>query len=429
MKHVKWLIIVFICAVTTVNLSCSRNVFDQEKYQEIIDSLSPVDTIDPNHDWILNASKVLIVNVPEIENVERIQVLTANPREKGDAEIVGEAFASSGDRVTMSISYPKIVSTLYVAAVDEEGYYTISSFAPATTSIINFDEVIVDHEKISYEPQPQQFTYCFEEEYPQPGDYDYNDVVVRIAQKRTGEKEMRFDVQLAAVGGMKQLAACIRLINYKYDDIESVKTVDDLSFNKSANGKEIADQMLVVLKDKSVFLRGRNNEAVINLFVDAHWATGDLLDENYGVMTRKKYNVANSSGGDYQMMVPRKISYVVTFKDASDLNNLSMDKIDPFIIEEYNGGFFEVHTYIHRSAQVLNPYPTSPVRGLPWALSVPSSNFCWPLEGVNMGFLMKKATFGAYQTMGHSFGHWAMDQTKALDWYLFPSETRVFRFN
>ena len=187
--------------------------------------------------------------------------------------------------------------------------------------------------------------------------------------------------------------------------------------------------MLVVLKDKSVFLRGRNNEAVINLFVDAHWATGDLLDENYGVMTRKKYNVANSSGGDYQMMVPRKISYVVTFKNASDLNNLSMDKIDPFIIEEYNGGFFEVHTYIHRSAQVLNPYPTSPVRGLPWALSVPSSNFCWPLEGVNMGFLMKKATFGAYQTMGHSFGHWAMDQTKALDWYLFPSETRVFRFN
>ena len=264
MKHVKWLIIVFICAVTTVNLSCSRNVFDQEKYQEIIDSLSPVDTIDPNHDWILNASKVLIVNVPEIENVERIQVLTANPREEGDAEIVGEAFASSGDRVTMSISYPKIVSTLYVAAVDEEGYYTISSFAPATTSIINFDEVIVDHEKISYEPQPQQFTYCFEEEYPQPGDYDYNDVVVRIAQKRTGEKEMRFDVQLAAVGGMKQLAACIRLIDYKYDDIESVKTVDDLSFNKSANGKEIADQMLVVLKDKSVFLRGRNNEAVIN---------------------------------------------------------------------------------------------------------------------------------------------------------------------
>ena len=104
MKHVKWLIIVFICAVTTVNLSCSRNVFDQEKYQEIIDSLSPVDTIDPNHDWILNASKVLIVNVPEIENVERIQVLTANPREEGDAEIVGEAFASSGDRVTMSIS-------------------------------------------------------------------------------------------------------------------------------------------------------------------------------------------------------------------------------------------------------------------------------------------------------------------------------------
>ena len=198
MKHVKWLIIVFICAVTTVNLSCSRNVFDQEKYQEIIDSLSPVDTIDPNHNWILHASKVLIVNVPDIENVEKIQVLTANPREKGDAEIVGETFASAGERVTMSISYPKIVTTLYVAAVDEEGYYTITPFTPATTSIVNFDEVISDHEKISYEPQPQEFTYCFEEEYPQPGDYDYNDVVVRIAQKRTGEKEMRFDVQLAA---------------------------------------------------------------------------------------------------------------------------------------------------------------------------------------------------------------------------------------
>ena len=145
------------------------------------------------------------------------------------------------------------------------------------------------------------------------------------------------------------------------------------------------------------------------------------------MMDRKKYNVYNTVSSDHPQFVPRSITYVVTFKSSAGLNGFSMDQLDPFIIKSYNGGNFEVHQYVYRDAQVLYNYSLSVIENLPWALCIPMGDFRWPLEGKNMGFIMREVhTYGAYQTSGHSFGEWAMDHNKATDWYYYPNKNNVF---
>ena len=428
MKQVTLMSLVAFCAMLLTGVSCQREVFDEKKYEELLDSICPVDSIDINHNWVLTTTTDLLVMMPEGMNAEKVQILTSNPRQSGNAQIVGQAYVPDGEKRMMRISFPSTLSTLYAALVDRNGKYTLEEFIPGEQSLVSFSKPIFESEEISYEPQLQTYTYCFEEEYPKPGDYDYNDVVLRISQERTGRTEMRYHVTLTAVGANKQVGACLRLVDVPYNDVESVSTVNDLSFNV-ANGKTISDQMMYVLTDKSLFTKGRHDEVVLNLFVDAHWATGEKMDDNFGMMGRKKYNVTKGTSGTTQMMVPREITYVVTFKDENILNNMSLDQLDPFIVEEFNGGRWEVHTYEYRHAQVLYPYTGSKIAKLPWAFKIPSGTFRWPLEGVNIGFIIDgKILFGAYATEGHSFGEWAMDHSRFLDWYLerYATSTRVF---
>ena len=420
-----------LCAILIMIIAgsaCKREMYDEQTHQDMMDSVSPVDSVDALHTWILTTTKTLMVTTPDTGAIKMVKILTANPRETGNAEVVGEAYAAAGKTVTMAVTYSNRLTTLYAAAVDSSDYYTITRFEPNVSSAVDFSGATVVHEKIPYVPQPQQYTYCYERQYDLAleYDFDYNDIVLRISQERTGEKEMRYHVQLAAVGLDIQMAAAINMLGFKYDDIESVKTVDSLSFNNT-NGKDVPDQILTLSKNKDFFVRGRNNEAVLNLFVDSHWATGDLLEENYGMMDRKMYNVSKSSGGDYQLMVPRTITYIVKFKDADALNMASLDRLDPFMYYGYNGANFEIHLYQYRNNQTLNAYPPSTIKTLPWALCIPSSTFRWPLEGVNMGFIMKGShLFGAYSKYGHSFGEWAMDRNSSLDWYEYPTDNQVF---
>lgn len=420
-----------LCAILIMIIAgsaCKREMYDEQVKKSIMDSVSPVDSIDAMHTWILTTTKTLMVTTPDTGAIKMVKILTANPRETGNAEVVGEAYAAAGKKVTMAVTYSNRLTTLYAAAVDSSDYYTITRFEPNVSSAVDFSGATVVHEKMPYVPQPQQYTYCFEREYDLAleYDFDYNDIVLRVSQERTGEKEMRYHVQLAAVGLDIQMAAAINMLGFKYDDIESVKTVDSLSFNNT-NGKDVPDQILTLSKNKDFFVRGLNNEAVLNLFVDSHWATGDLLEENYGMMDRKMYNVSKSSGGDYQLMVPRTITYIVKFKDADALNMASLDRLDPFMYYGYNGANFEIHLYQYRNNQTLNAYPPSTIKTLPWALCIPSSTFRWPLEGVNMGFIMKGShLFGAYSKYGHSFGEWAMDRNSSLDWYEYPTDNQVF---
>ena len=428
-KQMKWAAMGAVAMMMAMNISCGREMYNEEEAQKNYDSLSPVDTVDVNHTWALTKAKALLIQTPDSGDTQRIRILTANPRETGGAEVVGEAWGSAGALLPMGISYPATTTDLYAALVDDEGKYSIVHFNPDTESSIAFTNLVVDHERLSYEPQPQQYTYCFEDTYPLPGDFDYNDVVLRVSQSRTGERELRIAVELAAVGTTSQVSAALRLAGFSATDIESIQTVDSLSFN-TTNGKDVPDQVLAIQKDKDFLQTGLHGEAVIGLFCDAHWATGDLLEENFGRLSPlRKYNVVRNSGNsdDYKAIVGRTVTYIVTFKSASELNTFSMDELDPFILVMYNGGIFEVHQFKYRSVQVLKEYYSSTIKTLPWALCIPKKDYRWPVEGVNVGYILREThTYGAYQTRGHSFGEWSMDHTRALDWYNYPTENQVY---
>lgn len=425
MRYNKWQILVSLCCVTMVLSSCVRNMFDQQRYEEIVEDQSPVPDVDKSHDWMLSTSQILMVDISGLEDIERIQVFSGNPAESSTALVVGEAYVSEKSVVSMSITYPSTQKLLYAAAIDDEDLYTVVPFDPSASDVVNFSHPVASKKKMPYIFSPQIYTYLYEEEFPDPGDYDYNDVVLRVSMERSAEREVRINVQLAAVGGVKQMAAALRLVGYRFDDIESVKSVDDASFDV-VGGVELPDQIRSLIKDKDLLLKGLINDAVINLFADAHWATGDNINTDYGVVTRKRYNVANESNDTYGRFIPRELTYIVTFKETVDVNYLSQVALDPFVLLEYNGGKWELHTYNYNSAQVLYPHPELDSKNLPWVFCIPNSTFRWPRHGVAIGTRKQGARGGAYHTFEHSFGEWAEDKDDAKDWYQYPDNDETY---
>lgn len=424
MKKNSWLIWCSLCWMIVVT-GCVRNQFDLQRYEEIVDEMSPVVDVDEDHDWQLSTTKVLMVDLTGLEDIERIQFLTDNPVATDQATVVGEAFVTSKTVVPMTITYPNLQEKLYAAAIDSEDRYTIVAFEPKVKDVVNFTNPIIDKKKLTNLNQLQIFTYLFEEEYPEPGDYDYNDIVVRLSMRRTGLQEVQINVELAAVGASKQLAFAIRLFGYKATDIEKVTTVDNASFDV-VGGVAFPDQMRTVMKEKDLLLTGIYQEAVLNIFADAHWATGDKLNSDYGVMSRKRYNVSNTKNETYGTFIPREITYVVTFKEGVDIDNLSLGQLDPFAIEQYNSANWEIHTYAFHNSQVLSPYPGQVITSLPWALCVPNSTFRWPIHAVAIGGRKQGASSGAYHTFDHSFGEWAQDKSRSTDWYLYPDKEDTY---
>ena len=421
----KSLIVMMIAGVLVIlgAASCDKNVYDEKRHGELIHYYSAVDSVDQQHMWMLAQTKTLRYQVPSGANYQQLRVYSANPLRDSKAELLNSVYVSSGLSGSLTLNVPYQVPTLYVALVDGAGNYTVAS-VPSSQSSVDFSEVTTGRALSSL--KPQTYTFLFEENYPEPGDYDYNDVVLRVSLQRTDANQITVGVTLSAVGAVKQIAGCIRLVGYRFQDIDSVFTTTGASFNDGIN-----KQILYFHKETDLLIEGRNHEAVLNLFCDAHWAMAFNPSADYGLFQRKKYNVTTESGDNAQLRSTRTINYVITFKDASTLDNFTLETLDPFIITDYNAGTWETHTEQFKSAQVLHKYFVPSFKDLPWALMVPDAEFKYPLEGEEIGYKKKTETgvvamFGAYTTLGHSFGEWAENHNASLDWYLYPNTALTF---
>ena len=112
MKQVTLMSLVAFCAMLLTGVSCQREVFDEKKYEELLDSICPVDSIDINHNWVLTTTTDLLVMMPEGMNAEKVQILTSNPRQSGNAQIVGQAYVTDGEKRMMRISFPSTLCTI-----------------------------------------------------------------------------------------------------------------------------------------------------------------------------------------------------------------------------------------------------------------------------------------------------------------------------
>ena len=342
------IIILGLSTLIGTGTSCKKEMFDRAMYDTLITIQSPVDSVDPSHTWELSTSKYLIITANAGTGTRQVQILSDNPLTSNDAQIINQLDMAEGDRVGLSVSYPNNLTTLYAAAIDSTGAYTVVQFNPSNRDV-DFSNPLSKAQQVSSKLGPQYYAFCYEQEFPEPGDYDYNDVVMHIALERANPREMYVRVRLAAVGGNIQLAGCVRLPEIDYNDIDTVYTVGDKSFNK-----EITDQYMMVQKSRDLLLKGRNGEPILNLFADAHWATGDILNADFGMFQRKMYNVTKQSSSDAQQMVPREVTFVLRFKTDIRANSMTLDNIDPFIMRQYNGANMEIHTFPYRSVMALN---------------------------------------------------------------------------
>lgn len=302
--------------------------------------------------------------------------------------------------------YQELIGNAFpVTAVDPEHDWSVGDLANATA-----------------------IRYCFEEDFPQEGDYDFNDVVLTLMPVRNGST-VDLQVTLDAVGGVKQMAAAIRVKGVNDIDVASVSMRGDFDFD---NGKPQSSYMIIDSKD--ILLpasKKRTSSIVINLFSDAHWAMGRSLMTD-GSVRRWMYNTVaydNSSRPDRAYVTPVTVVYTIELTSEAAARRFCAENLDAFIIENYNGLYMEVHTFPFKGDEVIYEYmadKTAYDDNYIWALQVPAS-FCYPAEGNVIGSNRNGTLSGAYQMPGHSFAEWAEDHTKATDWYKYPTKQLIYR--
>ena len=410
---------------------CSKDLYDEEQYEEYIKYNSPVDSVDQLHDWKLTAECSYQITANVSQNIEKVLILTANPLSSSTAYVMYQGEMAKDESKWITVSVPLTQTTLYAALVDKDGKYYVKSF-PYSQQEINFSGGINTGTPIGT-LKPQTYTYLFEKDFPLCGDYDYNDLVMRIGMERTAPKQVAIHVTLAAVGCDVQMAGFIRLLNCKFEDIDSVTTVDGKTFDDKlpAGSKDMVNNV-------KTFRSGqKGTEAVITLFNDAHWAmdNGQYTTANSGTLSaRKIYNTSPSYDEQYASVKPATQTYLVYFKSSEKADEMNLESIDPFIVAYYNGARFETHVDEYKAAQVLYPYNVEvKIKDLPWALLVPSANFLYPLEEIQIGFRKRTETGvvfndGAYANTGHSFGEWVENSQSCLDWYNYPDNSKVWRY-
>ena len=267
---------------------------------------------------------------------------------------------------------------------------------------------------------PVSLRYCFEDQFPDAGDYDFNDVVLTVTPT-LDDKTLTIQVSLDAVGALKTVGACIRLLTVKSSDLESSTVTKGFA---SPEGQGLGDYKNIDTGETFVpDNQSPNNTSnmVIVLFKDAHWAINPVKASD-GSVQRLYYNTIIRGSGDHNnaYVDPATATYTLVFKDADKAREMLAENLyDVFIVEPYGSAYWEVHTVGYKTAQIITPAKPEPGysqaygNNMPWAIKV-SGDFKYPYEW--------KAITNAYQT----FGEWAKDSNNAKDWYEHPTSGLVF---
>ena len=169
-------------------------------------------------------------------------------------------------------------------------------------------------------------TYMFEDNWPLLGDYDMNDVVLNMKPEYTidaGNKvtQLKLDVTLRAVGGVKRLAVGMQIDGMARNVVSSVSRSSqagrDNSVFSASNGLETGQDYVV-----------------IPFFDDVHKALGIPA----GTM------VNTTVGGSIGTVPPAVVTFTLTFNSPVDKEAVSIDKLNPFIV---NGGLKNNRHEVH----------------------------------------------------------------------------------
>jgi len=268
--------------------------------------------------------------------------------------------------------------------------------------------------------EPFTYSYLFEDMWPFYGDYDMNDVVLRIKDitydidKNNQVSKFSFEASLRAVGAQKRIAGALMLDNIQASEVKSVSYSSNrpTSFNVSASGIE-----------------NNQTNAVVPLFDEVHrFMMG--RDGAWYINTYPSYPDDNVDN-------PPVITVTVEFNNPVDKNDLIVDYLNFFIITDID--IKTVQNNPRREIHVVDYQPTAmaetslfgnnndgyDVKGryyiskqnLPWGILI-SDEFEWPTEHTKIQDAYKE------------FEGW-INSNKATnkEWYKNPTPGLVFTLN
>ena len=249
------------------------------------------------------------------------------------------------------------------------------------------------------------YSYAFEDNYPKAGDYDFNDIVLNVTLPAAGNdvKELKYKIDLRAVGAVKQLGAGLRIRGIDKNNVEEV------SFGAGA-AQRTGSLNSGIFENASYETNG--NELVIPLFGDAHYIYG------YTGAQRPMLNTGNASTpltDIYTLEVNVKLKNAISVPSVTD-------GLDFFIAYQGIGQKrTEIHLTHFNSATANGQLADNEVLEVikvvnnTWALCVPDK-FAYPTETT--------VITNAYS----KFADWAHDQSSTTDWYKTVSSDKVIQY-
>lgn len=249
------------------------------------------------------------------------------------------------------------------------------------------------------------YSYAFEDNYPQAGDYDFNDIVLNVNLPAAGNdvKELKYIVDLRAVGAVKQLGAGLRIREFDKSNVEEV------SFGAGATQRTNSLNS-GIFENASYETNG--NELVIPLFGDAHYVYG---------YTRSQRPMLNTGNASTPLTNIYTLEVNIKLKNAISIPSVT-DGLDFFIA--YQGGA-QKRTEIHlnqfnsptANGQLADKEVLDVIKAVnnTWALCVPEK-FAYPTETTVITDAYAK------------FADWAHDQAMNTDWYNTVSSNKVMKY-
>lgn len=261
------------------------------------------------------------------------------------------------------------------------------------------------------------YTYLFEDQWPLYGDYDMNDIVLEIKQRKISiDKwnkitELDLTIELTAVGAQKAIAAAIM-----FDEIPASAITQPVTY---ANNYRLIS---FDLTDKNI--EKGQDYAVVPLFDNAH-----------ALMERPAGSFVNTvSGSDNNQKDSKIINFTLRFDQASAPSSdaLNINKLNLFIITDRGSKRKEIHVAGYQPTKLANTElfggnnDASSVNGkkyyiskdnLAWGIIVPTQ-FKWPLEYTKIQNAYKQ--FAGWVTSG------GVNNTK---WWNDFDNTKVFQTN
>lgn len=451
MKYkIKLLTCVAIAAVVVT--SCKRDYYDKVKYEEMISVQFPVVDVDGSHDWSTISECTANIGIDMGGNkTYTVRIYEGNPIRNLTGYVLVEGTVRDGASLTTNFSHPKTSTTFYVAITDGGTTYAIPLTADhglLSKKITTADLATAESTQRSIYNTGFDMAYCFEDCYPQSGDYDFNDVVIGTNMTKTVDERqttIALDMSIRAVGSTKTMAAALHIAGLKADDVKSVECTGPLfAYHPYGLGNfkdKDKNQMFPAEQPEKGYLvsRHRQSDIYIPLTNDVHYSLNRGKTAINGMVERLYYNSMLASqmpkpdeDGKKAPVVADDIEavkgrIVITLNEGIGDKNITARSLDMFIMEEYNAAIWEVHTFSYKTRPVIFDSGVYEDNVFPWAIAVPGSSFRWPAEGLAIGTYKSTSVIGgAYQAIGHSFGQWAANKRTATDWYMHPTTIMVY---